>query len=45
MLIDKDADGATEAHVLDAATGFTTYTRQVRTILGATTDSTWSIAD
>lgn len=45
VLIDKDAAGATEWHALDAATGFATYTRETRTVLGATTDATWAIAD
>ncbi len=45
VLVDRDADGATETHALDAATGFATYTRQLRTALGPTTDGTWTIAD
>lgn len=44
VLVDRDADGATEAHALDAATGFATYAREVRTVLGPTTDPTWTIA-
>ena len=43
VLVDRDADGATETHTLDAATGFSTYTREARTVLGATTDPAWTI--
>ncbi|EON25074.1 MULTISPECIES: family 16 glycosylhydrolase [Nocardioides] len=45
VLIDRDAGGATETHSLDAASGFATYTRELRTVLGPTTDTTWTIAD
>lgn len=45
VLVDRDAEGATETHALDAATGFATYLREVRTVLGPTTDSTWTITD
>lgn len=44
-LVDRDADGATVVHVLDAATGFTTFLAQVATPLGATSDPTWTIPD
>jgi hypothetical protein len=43
VLVDRDAGGATETHTLDAATGFSTYTREVRTVLGPTADSTWTV--
>lgn len=43
VLVDRDADGATETHTLDAATGFSTYTREARTVLGTTTDPAWTI--
>lgn len=43
VLVDRDADGATETHTLDAATGFSTYTREARTVLGPTTDPAWTI--
>lgn len=45
VLVDRDADGVTEVHALDAAAGFAAYTREVRTVLGPTTDPTWTIAD
>ncbi len=45
VLVDRDGGGATETHALDAATGFATYTRELRTVLGPTADSTWTIAD
>lgn len=45
VLVDRDADGVTETHALDAATGFATYARELRTGLGPTTDSTWTIAN
>lgn len=43
VLVDRDADGATQAHTLDAATGFSTYTRELRTVLGPTVDSAWTV--
>jgi hypothetical protein len=45
VLVDRDAEGATATHTLDAATGFATYTRELRTALGPTVDGTWTIAD
>jgi hypothetical protein len=45
VLVDRDADGATETHALDAATGFTTYSREVRTVLGPTADGAWTITN
>jgi hypothetical protein len=43
VLVDRDADGATEIHALDAATGFSTYTRELRTVLGPTVDGSWTL--
>lgn len=43
LLVHRAAGGATETHSLDAATGFTTYVRQARTILPETTDGAWTI--
>ncbi len=45
VLVDGDAAGATETHTLDAAAGFATYTRELRTVLGPTTDGSWTITD
>ncbi|PUA82196.1 FG-GAP-like repeat-containing protein [Nocardioides currus] len=44
VLVDRDAAGVTETHTLDAATGFSTYVREARTVLGPTTDGAWTIS-
>jgi hypothetical protein len=43
MMVNR-AGATTEVHILDAATGFTTYLLQTATVLGPTSDPTWTVA-